>query len=56
MRQLCNINVANIKHHFLINENHCKLKKCITRQETGIFTHRAMADQAREGLCYQKET
>ena len=26
-----------------------------SRKETGIFTHRAMVDQAHEGLCYQKK-
>ena len=30
--------------------------KCGCKQETGIFARMAMVDQAREGLCCQKET
>ena len=28
----------------------------MNKTETGIFARRAMVDQAREGLCYQRET
>ena len=39
--------------HSLSNNNHIN---GISELKTGIFAQRAKVDQAREGLCYQKET
>ena len=45
------------KTYLFDNMNVCRFSRGhVVELKTGIFARRAMVDQAREGLCYQKET